>query len=189
MGIPAGVSVAAKRLLALTWQLISHRAWSQAARYGGPPESYSGVLSSEPARRDETIRRLEADWQRLLRLELRQLTCPTAAALRQDCHHARSTPIRVMFCLFEVGKFRTDFTPARFWLRGLIDVLPDNKIVEEVHHGLKQDAKKTQSAKRSTARQQDVVAATPVFSSRRIPHTSAVSKEFFVRHFRKKTRT
>ena len=27
-------------------------------------------------------------------------------------------------------------------LRGLLEVLPDNKIVEEVHHGLKQDAPK-----------------------------------------------
>ena len=41
-------------------------------------------------------------------------------------------------------------------LRGLLEVLPHNKIVEEVHHGLKQDAKNTQKSQRDSARQQAV---------------------------------
>ena len=54
-------------------------------------------------------------------------------------------------------------------LRGLLGVLPDNKIAEEVHHGLKRGAKKTQKSQRRTARQQSVALATPVLSTRGHP--------------------
>ena len=73
---------------------------------------------------------------------------------------------------------------AMLRLRGLLEVLPDNKIIEEVHHGLKQDAKKTQKAQRKTARQQVVAVSTPVLSSRDIPHSAAVTKEWWIQHFK-----
>lgn len=74
-------------------------------------------------------------------------------------------------------------------LRGLLEVLPDNKIIEEVHHGLKQDAKKTQKAERKTARQQAVAVSTPVLSSRDIPHSAAVTKDWWVQHFKSTSST
>ena len=43
MDIPLGESLLANRLLELTWALVGKRAWSLAARYHGPPESYAGL--------------------------------------------------------------------------------------------------------------------------------------------------
>ena len=68
-------------------------------------------------------------------------------------------------------------------LRGLLEVLPDNKIVEEVHHGLKQDAKKTHKSQRRTGRQQAVAVSTPVLSTRDIPHSARVTKDWWIQHF------
>ena len=67
--------------------------------------------------------------------------------------------------------------------RGLLGVLPDNKIVEEVHHGLKQDAKKTQKSQRRIARQQSVAVSTPVLSTRDIPHSARVTTDWWIQHF------
>ena len=67
-------------------------------------------------------------------------------------------------------------------LRGLLDVLPDNKIVEEVHHGLTPDANKTHKSQRRIARQQSVAAATPVLSTRGIPHSARVAKAWWLHH-------
>ena len=50
-------------------------------------------------------------------------------------------------------------------LRGLSDALPDNKIVEEVHHGLHQDDQKAQLANRMIARHPLVAVPTPVLST------------------------
>jgi len=184
MGIPLGESLLADRLLRLTWGLIGRRTWSLAARLGGPPESYVGLLSPEPLSQHRAIERLRVEWKALLSLELLRLTNRTAEILWADIHFARNTPIRVMFVLFELGKFQPDFLPGKRWLRGLLDVLPDNKIIEEVHHGLKQDAKRTQSSKRNSARQQDVAISTPVLSTRGIPHSAVVTKDFWIREFR-----
>ena len=65
----------------------------------------------------------------------------------------------------------------------MLDVLPDNKIVEEVHHGLKQDAKKAQKSQRRIARQQSVAVATPVLSTRGIPHSARVTKDWWTQYF------
>jgi len=65
----------------------------------------------------------------------------------------------------------------------LLDVLPDNKIVEDVHNCIRKDAKKTPSSKRSTVRVQDVVTASKVLEERNIVHTSPPTKQDFVRNF------
>ena len=65
----------------------------------------------------------------------------------------------------------------------MLEVLPDNKVVEEVHHGPKQDAKKTQTSQRCTSRQQAVAISTPVLSTRHIPHSACVTKDWWVHHF------
>ena len=71
---------------------------------------------------------------------------------------------------------------AMLRLRGLLDVLPDNKLVEEVHHGLKQGAKPTQKSQRCIARQQSVAVATPVLSTRGIPHSARVTNDWWIHH-------
>ena len=69
-------------------------------------------------------------------------------------------------------------------LRGLLDVFPDNKVIEEVHNGLRNDQKKTRSGDRSLGRLQFCAVSTPVLESRKIPHAAKVTREHFVRHFR-----
>jgi hypothetical protein len=69
-------------------------------------------------------------------------------------------------------------------LRGLLDVLPDNKIVEDIHNAIRRDANKGASKMRCTTRVQDVATATGVLEERHVAHTARVTKEHFVRHFK-----
>ena len=116
MEIPLGESLLSARLLELTWGLLGRRAWSLAARLHGPPECYAGFLSSQPVRQRWAADRLRADWKNLLALELLRLTSRAASALWMDIHFARNMPIRVMFVLFEVGKFDPAFPAGKRWL-------------------------------------------------------------------------
>ena len=116
MDIPAGESLLADRLLRLTWGLLRRRTWSLAARLGGPPETYVGLLFPEPLLQRRAMELARVEWKRLLSLELLRLTSMTAEKLWADIHFARNTPVRVMFVLFELGKFRPDFLPGKHWL-------------------------------------------------------------------------
>ena len=73
---------------------------------------------------------------------------------------------------------------ASLRLQGLLEVLPDNKIVEDIHNAVRKDAKKTTSSKHCTVRMQDVVTASQVLESRNIPHPARATEEYFVRNFK-----
>ena len=50
-------------------------------------------------------------------------------------------------------------------LRGLLEVWPDNKVIEDLHNVIRADTKKTHSSKRSAVRKQDVAIASKVLDS------------------------
>ncbi len=115
MGIPLGTSLLSDRLLELTWTLVGRRAWSLAARYHGPPECYAGLLSSCPSAQHWAVDKLRADWKVLLSLELHRLKNRVADRLWKDIHFARNMPVRVVFVLFEAGKFEPNFPAGQHW--------------------------------------------------------------------------
>ena len=44
---------------------------------------------------------------------------------------------RVAYLLFERGRFDPCFAPFQQWMRALLDVLPDSRIVEQTHQHLR----------------------------------------------------
>ena len=115
MGIPLGASFLLDRLLELTWALVEKRSWSLSARFHGPPECYAGLLSRCPLAQRSAVDKLKADWKALLSLELLRLTSRAADRLWQDIHFARNLPVRVMFVLFEAGRFEPSFLAGKHW--------------------------------------------------------------------------
>ena len=67
----------------------------------------------------------------------------------------------------------------------MVNVLPDNKIVEDCHNGMKADAKKTgRSGKRTNLTLQDSLMNSKVFQSRNIRHAPEVQRQYFLNHYK-----
>ena len=181
MNVQPGHSPMTSRIVALVWRLVSQRAWSLAARHHGPPQSYVGLLSRSPLRQRRAMNQIERDWKALAQLEQRRLAFEPALRLWKDMQYAKVRPIRLLWALCEASKFDVDSCgPAKCLLRGLLDSWPDNKIVEDAHNHVKADSTKTRSTKRSPARQTDCMVHSGILESRGIPHTSRVTKSFWV---------
>ena len=165
-----------------------------ACRHHGPPEAYSQLLA-RGAVADAALHRMNAEWQRLLQLELRQHDYIPAQRLLADTHYARSQPLRLLYALFESTGWTLNPPPAsarsycvqagKRLLRGLLEVWPDNKVIEDLHNYIRADSKKSGSGKRCSTRQQEVAIAAPVLSSRSISHTPQVTLDHWVRNVHK----
>ena len=180
MGVEEGASVIASRLFTLTVALVSHRGWSMTHRCHGPPECYVGILplaATQGLCKAEAASTMRRHWQRLLKLEQRRLTYGPAKQLWNDISVARNSAIRAMYCLFERDQFRPNSTDGCHLLRGLLEVLPDNKIVEDSHNVIRADSTRCKSDKRNVTRIQDV-------NFRRVPHLARVTRDDFVRNFK-----
>jgi len=97
------------------------------------------------------------------------------------------TPVRMMYTLFESDCFHP--SPHRRdcgskVLRGLLDTLPDNKIVEDIHNALRRDSRANANMVQRTAHVQQIICQSGVLESRQVDHPSRVCKEMFVQHFR-----
>ena len=187
MGIEEGESVVAIRLLTLTLAIVSHRGWSLAHRCHGPPECYVGILplaAMQGLDKVCTAATMRAHWQRLLQLEQRRLTYGPAKQLWDDIAVARNSAIRAMYCLFERDQFRPSSIDGCHLLRGLLEVLPDNKIVEDSHNVIRADAAKCRGDKRNVTRIQDVNLRSKVLETRGVPHPARVRANDFVRNFK-----
>ena len=117
--------------------LVSNRAWSKFLDVSIPPQSYAAILLPACDPRDERMRQMKCDWRVIMDLEARSLTDLSSAALRQELFWADFTPVRLMYMLFERGAWDPDFPPARDFLRALLEVLPDSRVVEEHHEKLR----------------------------------------------------
>jgi hypothetical protein len=183
IGMAEGPSRLAEKMCTLSLVLMGHRAWSMAVRHHGPPECYADLLSSVEDQAQRAANDLKKNWQALLRLEQRSLTYAPAKRLLEDIHYARNMPVRLLHVLFERDKFRSSCRPGLHVLRGMLDALPDNKIVEDIHNVLRRHCGLGKNRKRCTTTLQNVTNATKVLEERGIPHPAQVTKFHFLQCF------
>ena len=164
--------------------LVCNRAYSSMVEYALPPLLYAPVLSDDRALRSQCLRRMKGDWSTLLQLELLSCTSPAAKLLLDDLYFAKSHPNRILFMLFERGRWSVDFQPALDFARAMFLVLPDSRLVEE-HHGKLRDAARackhnvtTRVARMQTVRNSQVLEA------RGIP-TVTVTRDQYVEQCRR----
>jgi len=175
------------RTLSLTLHLLGNRAWSILVRCGGPPECYIGVLplaGTQEFNRQVVANMMQMHWKRLNLLEQARLINIIAQKLFDDIAFARSMPLRLMFCLFEREKFSCRSERGLHLLRGLLDHLPDNKIVEDMHNSVRQDKGKCRNDKRGPRRIQEGAMNANVLELRKINHACRLRKAEFVRFYK-----
>ena len=110
---------------------------------------------------------------------------PAANQMWNDMDFVRSQPIRLLFCFFERDQWRATSVAGRKLLTGLLCVLPDNKIVEDIHGYIRKEAKSHPNAKLTTSHLQEIIVRSKVFESRGIRHAAALSRDVFATTYRR----
>ncbi len=168
-------------MLDLCLHLVSQLWWSDQVRLCSPPEVYSEVLGNDPERSNDAVRSMRRVWELWMHWQNLVWHRPDIKALLDDLQQGAA--IRIMFMMFERGRWSPTYLPARRVLRGQVDVLPDNKCVEDLHLGPKTDSKSKVNRKMRTARIQDQIMNSKALSSRGIHDAAEINRETFLAEY------
>ena len=119
---------------------------------------------------------MRTDWGQLMMLEQRQYQVPAAKHLLEDLDFAASMPVRLLFCFFERDQWNVRSLAGRKFLKGLMQTLPDNKMVEDVHLVIRNDARANANTKQVCSHLQDLVTNSKVLEKRGIRHLASVTR-------------
>ena len=109
---------------------------------------------------------MKGHWVKLMHLEQARLVSATAKRLVDDLVFLRNTPVRMMYLLYERDSFQASSPDGLKLLRGLLEVLPDNKVVEDVHNSIRRDSKANPNRIQSTTHVQQLTTCSPVLEER-----------------------
>ena len=109
-------------------------------------------------------------------LELKRRQSPDAEQLWDDVLVLRSTPVRRLHMFYERDGFDSSSLSGQRLLRGLLDTLPDNKLVEDVHNNIRRCAKSNPNPVLKMCHIQDLTISSDVLRERGISHPAELTK-------------
>ena len=107
-----------------------------------PTRSLCWHLVGNRIQEDWAISRLRGDWKRLMQLEQRCSTSVQVTGLRANLICCDYKAVRLMYCAFDRDNSRSSSAQVCRFLRAMLDVLLDNKVIEYSHNDIPKDAKK-----------------------------------------------
>eukprot|EP00974_Lingulodinium_polyedra_P050470 4854082-Lingulodinium_polyedra.AAC.1 len=117
-------------------------------------------------------------------LEQLKLNRRVAQELWKDIDFLSNAPLRLMFMFFERDQWRPNSISGRKLLRAFLQTFADNKVVEDMHHKVRQDCRGNANRVQRIAHIQDVANNSGTLEGRGILHPAALTKEVWVRNFR-----
>ena len=181
-----------KKVCSLIFHLIGLRLWSN-SKHSYPPESYSLLLSEERALRQETADKMKEEYTRLLNFEQRLVQHvvpplhPHVKLLHKHILTVLTVPCRLLMDAFRHSGFRLQTVgeeAAKQLLKVLCATFADNKIIEDVHGYIRNEARSKISKKMSYNTMQSVVKSTSVLETREIRHPGALKRSVFLRDWK-----
>ena len=154
--------------------LLGKRA-SSLSKFNLPPDAYAQLLSSDEDLSQASLDLLLFDWKNLVAIE----SHPKHKLLASDLALAVSPPVRLAYQCYELGKAQS----AKKILKGLLLVLPDSKIIEDIHGKVRNDARANAKKAQTFNQVQQVIVGSGMIESRGIPHPPAVTKNVFKRRW------
>ena len=118
--------------LDLVLQRASSRAWTKLLRTI-PPFCYASAASDNNGIADATMDLMKSDFLTLLSLEQDALLNDDASKLLADLVWPRKNVIRLLYLLFERDNLSKGSVAGQRYLRALLLVFADNKLVEDIH--------------------------------------------------------
>eukprot|EP00438_Fugacium_kawagutii_P023912 Skav222585 [mRNA] locus=scaffold1897:322938:324275:+ [translate_table: standard] len=144
-----------------------------------PPEVYVGLLSEDEDWAQDTLDLMFADWRSLLLLE--QNSNATNQVVASDLRVSVPPVMRLVFQLCEVGEHAT----AKSILKSLVNVLPDTKLIEDIHGRVRNDARMNVNKKQLSSQVQQIIVGSGALESRGVNHPAALTKDIFKRRWKR----
>ena len=181
-----------RKVSSLIFHLVSLRLWSN-SKYSYPPECYSFLLSNDIDARRITARKMEEEYDYLLKLEKQLVQYivppihPHVRLLHKHIQIVMTVPTRLLLDAFRQHRFRLNSIgeeAARQILKVLLTTFADNKIVEDLHGKLRNEANSNVSRKMNNNTIQSVVRSADVLEARGIKHPARLTKRIFLRDWK-----
>ena len=153
--------------------LLNTRARSL-AKYNSPPECYAGLCGEDRETRATALELLKSDWRSLRLLEMSEGRWPQELAA--DLRDSVSKPMRLCVQLYETNQL----SEASSLLSALLKVLPDTKLIEDIHQVLRTEAEANANQKLRPREIFSLVQTSSALESRKIKHPAALDKESFM---------
>lgn len=158
--------------------LLERRA-SSLSKMTAPPEVYAGFLSEDEDCAQDCLDMMFTDWRNLLLLE--QNANATNQVVASDLRVSVPPVMRLVYQLCEIG----EHAKAKMILKSVLKVLPDTKIIEDIHGRVRNDARMNVNKKQLSSQVQQIIMGSGAFESREINHPAALSKEIFKRRWKR----
>ncbi|CAK9031293.1 unnamed protein product, partial [Durusdinium trenchii] len=172
----------ASSTLDLTVHLLMQRTWSL-SRASAPPDCYAELLHPDVDKQQAAARLLKRDHIAVLQLEQCAADSGRTVQLLEDLRQVFTPPVKLMMQAFEEDFYRCDSPAGRHWLCGLLRTLPDNKLIEDLHGVLRNDAKSQKTRRQTLHHIMELVTQSKQLSSRKIVHKPMVDRAVFLQEF------
>ena len=152
------------------------------SKHSAPPEANAKVLKLAQNAADEAIiataaEEMKRQHENVLKLENAIHAIPAAMTLWKDCLILQTQPIRVMWEFFRRDKYKSKSVLGRHLLTGMLGILPDNKIAEDIHADLRLASKGNNNLRLSKTTIQDIVTNSTVIEQRNMVHAPAITED------------
>ena len=125
------------------------------------------------------------NWGRVVHVEQRCREVEGAADLCNDLSVTHNNPIRLLHMFFERDRYDPSSHSGLHLLRGLLHALPDNKLVEDIHNGIRRDSNANPNPIQRLCQIQDLCNSSDVLDDRGIPHPAKLSKEVWCSKYKR----
>ena len=146
-----------------------------------PPIKYANILNQSHAMRSACAGKMRRDWDAILRLEADSVTEASAKEVAENAQLMVPEAARLAFMLFERGHFDPCFAPFQSYMRALLDVLPDSRIVEQTHQHLRKMENENANNVSSRLARQNACVFSGVLQERGLPAVTLQEEEFCCR--------
>ncbi len=146
---------------------------SSLSKHQCPPEAYCTILHGN----DDALQLLLSDWKLLSLVE----QSPVAQEIADDLRATVSRPTRWLYQLFEQGHQREGVE----LLRNLMSVMPDTKVIEDIHQRIRLASKQNANQKQTRIEIQNCILNSGVFAQRGVPHTAELDKASFMSRWKR----
>lgn len=126
---------------------------------------------------------MKQDHIALLRVEQLAADAGKTVQLVQDLNQVFTPPIRLMIQAYEEDFYSCASQPGSHVISGLLRTLPDNKLVEDLHSVLRNDARTQKTKRQSLHHMMELVTQSNQLSSREVPHKPVVNRPVFLEAF------
>ena len=171
-----------KTALQYVTSLLSERT-SSLAKHSVAPFAYASLLDEwDIGSQTQCLQKMKTDWKLLLKLEESDGTA--FGSLCEDLRLTLDTPTRLLMTCLEVVKFRSAPAEALQILRGMVEVVPDSKVIEDIHQRLRVLARSRPNERVSDACIQQTVNQCNVLDARNVKHDVSINRETFLSKLR-----